>query len=86
MWTTDNDHAAENQIHTGRHRLDEVQQELLEALKTGESKSWTISVKMRNFTNFRFIFRRSACFGPEARQGAGEHQQGAAGDGNHLRK
>jgi hypothetical protein len=22
MWTTDNDHAAENQIHTGRHRLD----------------------------------------------------------------
>lgn len=23
MWTTDNDHAAENQIHTGRHRLDE---------------------------------------------------------------
>ena len=25
MWTTDNDHAAENQIHTGRHRLDEVQ-------------------------------------------------------------
>ena len=68
------------------HRLDEVQQELQEALKTGESKSWTISVKMRNFTNFRFIFRRSACFGPEARQGAGEHQQGAAGDGNHLRK
>ena len=25
MWTTDNDHAAENQIHTGRHRLDENQ-------------------------------------------------------------
>ncbi len=25
MWTTDNDHAAENQMHTGRHRLDEVQ-------------------------------------------------------------
>lgn len=25
MWTTDNDHAAENQIHTGRHRLDEVE-------------------------------------------------------------
>jgi len=25
MWTTDNDHAAENQIHTGRHRLDEPQ-------------------------------------------------------------
>jgi len=25
MWTTDNDHAAENQIHTGRHRLDETQ-------------------------------------------------------------
>src|SRR5262249_18905277 len=25
MGTTDNDHAAENQIHTGRHRLDEVQ-------------------------------------------------------------
>ena len=25
LWTTDNDHAAENQIHTGRHRLDEVQ-------------------------------------------------------------
>jgi hypothetical protein len=24
MWTTDNDHAAENQIHTGRHRLDET--------------------------------------------------------------
>jgi hypothetical protein len=24
-WTTDNDHAAENQIHTGRHRLDEQQ-------------------------------------------------------------
>ena len=23
MWTTDNDHFAENQIHTGRHRLDE---------------------------------------------------------------
>ena len=22
MWTTDNDHAAENQMHTGRHRLD----------------------------------------------------------------
>lgn len=22
MWTTDNDHAAENQIHTGRHKLD----------------------------------------------------------------
>ena len=28
MWTTDNDHAAENQIHTGRHRLDEVQPSL----------------------------------------------------------
>ncbi|MBI2928276.1 MAG: DUF1501 domain-containing protein [Verrucomicrobia bacterium] len=25
MWTTDNDHFAENQIHTGRHRLDETQ-------------------------------------------------------------
>ena len=25
IYTTDNDHAAENQIHTGRHRLDEVQ-------------------------------------------------------------
>lgn len=25
MYTTDNDHAAENQIHTGRHRLDGVQ-------------------------------------------------------------
>ncbi len=25
MWTTDNDHAAENQMHTGRHRLDEQQ-------------------------------------------------------------
>lgn len=25
MWTTDNDHAAENQIHTGRHRLDPQQ-------------------------------------------------------------
>jgi hypothetical protein len=25
MYTTDNDHAAENQIHTGRHRLDETQ-------------------------------------------------------------
>lgn len=25
MYTTDNDHAAENQIHTGRHRLDEQQ-------------------------------------------------------------
>ena len=25
MWTTDNDHSAENQIHTGRHRLDETQ-------------------------------------------------------------
>ncbi|MFM7057407.1 MAG: DUF1501 domain-containing protein, partial [Planctomycetota bacterium] len=25
LWTTDNDHAAENQIHTGRHRLDEQQ-------------------------------------------------------------
>jgi hypothetical protein len=25
VWTTDNDHAAENQIHTGRHRLDETQ-------------------------------------------------------------
>ena len=25
MWTTDNDHAAENQIHTGRHKLDERQ-------------------------------------------------------------
>ncbi len=25
MYTTDNDHAAENQIHTGRHKLDEVQ-------------------------------------------------------------
>jgi hypothetical protein len=25
MFTTDNDHAAENQIHTGRHKLDEVQ-------------------------------------------------------------
>lgn len=25
LWTTDNDHWAENQIHTGRHRLDETQ-------------------------------------------------------------
>src|SRR5581483_8849290 len=25
VWTTDNDHAAENQIHTGRHKLDERQ-------------------------------------------------------------
>jgi hypothetical protein len=25
IWTTDNDHAAENQIHTGRHMLDESQ-------------------------------------------------------------
>jgi hypothetical protein len=25
VWTTDNDHAAENQMHTGRHRLDEQQ-------------------------------------------------------------
>ena len=25
MWTTDNDHAAENQMHTGRHRLDPVE-------------------------------------------------------------
>ncbi len=25
VYTTDNDHAAENQIHTGRHRLDETQ-------------------------------------------------------------
>ncbi|MDA0660251.1 MAG: DUF1501 domain-containing protein [Planctomycetota bacterium] len=25
MWTTDNDHAAENQFHTGRHRLDPVE-------------------------------------------------------------
>jgi hypothetical protein len=25
MWTTDNDHFAENQMHTGRHRLDEQQ-------------------------------------------------------------
>lgn len=25
IWTTDNDHAAENQMHTGRHRLDEPQ-------------------------------------------------------------
>lgn len=25
MYTTDNDHAAENQFHTGRHRLDEIQ-------------------------------------------------------------
>lgn len=28
LWTTDNDHAAENQMHTGRHRLDEVQPSL----------------------------------------------------------
>jgi hypothetical protein len=28
MYTTDNDHAVENQIHTGRHRLDEVQPSL----------------------------------------------------------
>ena len=28
MWTTDNDHSAENQIHTGRHRLDETQPSL----------------------------------------------------------
>jgi hypothetical protein len=28
MYTTDNDHAAENQIHTGRHRLDEEQPSL----------------------------------------------------------
>jgi hypothetical protein len=25
VWTTDNDHAAENQFHTGRHKLDESQ-------------------------------------------------------------
>ena len=25
MYTTDNDHAAENQFHTGRHKLDEIQ-------------------------------------------------------------
>jgi hypothetical protein len=25
LWTTDNDHFAENQFHTGRHRLDETQ-------------------------------------------------------------
>ncbi|MCC6508339.1 MAG: DUF1501 domain-containing protein [Pirellulaceae bacterium] len=25
LWTTDNDHAAENQFHTGRHKLDESQ-------------------------------------------------------------
>ncbi len=25
VWTTDNDHAAENQIHTGRHKLDDKQ-------------------------------------------------------------
>jgi len=25
MWTSDNDHAAENQMHTGRHKLDERQ-------------------------------------------------------------
>jgi hypothetical protein len=28
MWTTDNDHFAENQIHTGRHRLEEQQPSL----------------------------------------------------------
>jgi hypothetical protein len=28
MWTTDNDHAAENQMHTGRHKLDEVEPSL----------------------------------------------------------
>ncbi|MBM3845929.1 MAG: DUF1501 domain-containing protein, partial [Verrucomicrobia bacterium] len=28
MWTTDNDHWAENQFHTGRHRLDESQPSL----------------------------------------------------------
>ncbi|MBI3865706.1 MAG: DUF1501 domain-containing protein [Planctomycetia bacterium] len=28
MWTTDNDHAAENQMHTGRHKLDEIQPSL----------------------------------------------------------
>ncbi len=28
LYTTDNDHAAENQIHTGRHRLDETQPSL----------------------------------------------------------
>jgi hypothetical protein len=28
MWTTDNDHFAENQFHTGRHRLDEQQPSL----------------------------------------------------------
>jgi hypothetical protein len=28
VWTTDNDHAAENQIHTGRHKLDEKQPSL----------------------------------------------------------
>ena len=28
MYTTDNDHAAENQIHTGRHKLDEQQPSL----------------------------------------------------------
>src|SRR5262249_12874474 len=27
-WTTDNDHAAENQIHHGRHKLDEKQPSL----------------------------------------------------------
>ena len=28
VWTTDNDHAAENQVHTGRHKLDEKQPSL----------------------------------------------------------
>jgi hypothetical protein len=35
MWTTDNDHAAENQIHTGRHKLDEVQPSIGSWVKYG---------------------------------------------------
>ena len=35
MWTTDNDHAAENQIHTGRHMLDETQPSIGSWVKYG---------------------------------------------------
>jgi hypothetical protein len=35
MWTTDNDHAAENQIHTGRHKLDETQPSIGSWVKYG---------------------------------------------------
>ena len=39
LWTTDNDHAAENQIHTGRHRLDEPQPSIaLGALWSGNGQ------------------------------------------------